>query len=156
MEALPYKRFSARDIAVGFDPHRSLDFPAPRLDLFSDLLKQRRVVSADEIIMLCLRRPENKIRVAVQQVKLAAERPCAFADGFPDRPQPAGVDMGVSDGDGGQCAAFFRQAVIFEQFPPGGGGVCRICFVNIDRIGNGTDDPVGGVMLMIVRPGQRQ
>ena len=80
MKELPDQRFSGTEIAIRFDPHAALQFPA----FFRDFLlyfpeKFRRIVF-DERIELRLRSSENIAGIVFQIADLTGECPCRFAD----------------------------------------------------------------------------
>ena len=123
MEELPDHRFAADQIAVRFHPHSALNLPLARRDGGADLPVQRRIVFLHKRIVLCGGGAENIVGILFHQGKLGTVGPGAFADGLADRPQPAGVDVGMADRVGGHHRR--GGGDIKDLFQNGAGG-CRI------------------------------
>ena len=70
----------------------------------------------DEKIMKRRRGAEHIIRILFQQTDLVGKCTAAFAHGLPDRPQIAGVDMGVSQTNRGHGAGTGGAGKFRSQF----------------------------------------
>ena len=97
VEELADHGFSADEVAVRFNPHSALNFPASGGDGLFDFFVKSRIVLFDECVMLSRGCPEDILRIFFDECDLGAESACALADAFADGPEPAGVDMSVSD-----------------------------------------------------------
>ncbi|OEI67426.1 hypothetical protein Cus16_2856 [Curtobacterium sp. ER1/6] len=87
-------------VGVRLDPHAADGDPAALGHALLDAGPDRRVPVADPGVLLCGRAREGEVGVLVHQVEHVRERPGALADRLADRPEPGGVDVRVSDGDG--------------------------------------------------------
>lgn len=137
MEELAHHGFAADEIAVGFDPHAALNFPFSGEDGFFDLFIQSGIMLFGVSVMLCGGSAEYIIRIFFHECQLGTESPCAFADRFADGPEPAGVDVGMTDAVDGHHGSGRGNIVNLLENGAGGGGVGGIFIV---RIGGFADD----------------
>ncbi len=99
LQELPRHRFAAGHVAVRFDPHAAHRDELSGPDLFPDPAVQLRVVFLDPGELLRRGAGKHEPGVLVHERNDVGERPCALPDGFPDGPQPGGVDVCVAGGN---------------------------------------------------------
>ena len=126
VEELAHDGFSAGEHAVRFDPHSALDFPASGGDGLADFFVETGVVFLDERIVLSRGGSENVFRIFVDQHELRTEGACAFADGFAYGPEPAGVNVRMSDSVCGHDRAGGTEIEKLFENSACGTGVCGI------------------------------
>ena len=97
MQELPDHGFAGNQVAVRFDEHAALNFPTAFFHPLADFFEQFRIILFDLQIKIRLRRPEFVIRIFLHQGELTGKRPRGFPRAFPDRPQPADINMRVPD-----------------------------------------------------------
>ena len=85
-------------------------------------------------IVLRLRRAEHVARILFDHIELVRESAGALADGFADRPQPAGVDMRMADRGHSQRGGERGQPEHLLQRTARLRGVGRIVGVEVDRL----------------------
>ena len=134
MQELADQRFAAGQVAVRFDPHAALNLPAAVGDARFDLLIEGGIMLLHKRIVLRLRRAEHVARILFDHIELVRESAGALADGFADRPQPAGVDMRMADRGHSQRGGERGQPEHLLQRTARLRGVGRIVGVEIDRL----------------------
>ena len=80
------QRFAGRQVGVGLDPHRALDFPPSLGDAPLDCGIKLRVVPLYPLVLLRLTGAEDVVRVALHHAQHGGEGAAAFADRLADRP----------------------------------------------------------------------
>ena len=94
---LAHQRFAGRHVAIGLDPHAADRHELTGCHLLAQPLPQRRVVLLDPRQLHRLRAREAVVRMVVHQPQGGREGAGALPSGFPQGPQPGGVDVGVAD-----------------------------------------------------------
>ena len=126
VEELADHGFSADEVAVRFNPHSALNFPASGGDGLFDFFVKSRIVLFDECVMLSRGCPEDILRIFFDECDLGAESACALADAFADGPEPAGVDVRMSDSVCGHDRAGGTEIKKLFENSACGSGVCGI------------------------------
>ena len=154
-EELSCHGFAGNDIAVGFHPHTALHFPAAFFDPVFDLGIESRIILLDHHVKFRLGCPENVFRVFLHQCDLTGESAPRFPDAFPYRPEPAHVDMSVSDTADIQRAGIRALAEDrFFEVKPCGGDIGGIIVVNIQSLCQCVKDLHG--VIIFLRDDQKQ
>ena len=147
VEELADHGFAGDEVAVGFNPHSAEKFPASGCDRFFDFFVEKRIVILDELIVLRRGGAEHKIRILFDERDLAGEGACAFADGFADGPEPAGVDMRMTDGRRGERGCVCGSVENWLENFACVRGVFRIFIVCVDCAVHGVEQTAGAVIL---------
>ncbi len=95
-QQLAHERLAVRHVQIGLHPHAPHHFPAPFFDTIDDLLVQRRIFLQHPLVVGGGRLRVGVLRVFVHELQGRAERAADDIHGFGPRPQPSGVDVGVS------------------------------------------------------------
>ncbi|CAH0297531.1 hypothetical protein SRABI128_04075 [Microbacterium sp. Bi128] len=98
LEELPCHGLAAGHVGVGFDPHPADGNELAGADLVPDAPEELRIVLLHPRELLGGGARKDEIGILVHQGHDVGERPGALADGFPDRPQPGRIDVGVARG----------------------------------------------------------
>ena len=99
LKKLPGHGLAAGHVGVRFDPHPAHRNELPGADLVQDAPEELRIVLLHPRELLGRGAGEDEVGVFIHQGDDVGERPGAFADGFPDRPQPGRIDVGMSGGN---------------------------------------------------------
>jgi len=111
VQELAHQRLAGCQVAVGFDPHAPLGFPAAFGDPCPDPVKDLRVVLPQKLVELGLGGHEHVIRVLVHQLQDGGKAARRFLAGLVERPEPGHIDMGVAD-CAGQGLGFPAQLAV--------------------------------------------
>ena len=89
MHELTQERFTARNVAIGFNPRRG----DARIDLssanrFGETREQLRLVMLDVTVKRGLTLNEDVVGIALREIQRIREGANAFAAAFRERPQP--------------------------------------------------------------------
>ena len=100
-------------VHVGLDPHAADGMPLAAGNLVADVFEDGRVAAFDPVVLGSLRAGEVIVGVVVHQPDGRGERARTFALRLANRPQPGGVDVGVTDSDdsvrAGPCTKVERR-----------------------------------------------
>ena len=128
---LAHQALATGQVHVGFNPHAAHRHELPRRHPFGDACKQCRVVAFHPVVLHGLRTGEVVLGVVVHQPGGRGKRAGALALRFAQRPQPGGVDVGVTHphhrqrtgpSRGGQCRS--------QKLSGGGGGAGHVTHVH--------------------------
>ena len=140
MDELADQRLARGEVAVGLDPHAALRLPAAGGDGLLHAGEQLGIELFHPGVMLRCRGAEDVSGIALDEVELSGEGTGGLAHRLALRPQPGGVDVGVTDGAHRDVAGVRGLGHHRGQFTPGGGVVRLIAGQHLAALAQGTQD----------------
>ena len=114
---LPHKRLAACQVAVGFHPHRALDFPFAVPDRFLYLFVNLRRFLLEVLIQEGLRGHETVFGVTLHQHEAVGKGALHLLPRLLERPEPRAVNVRMSDTDGHRGILIGCMAEFAVKFP---------------------------------------
>ena len=105
VDYLAYERLARRQVAVGLEPHRSLDLPPSGGDHLLYLAVKLGSVLFDRLVEIGLGGHEPVLGIALHKLDDGREGALRLLPRLPDRPEPGDVDVRVPDADGRRAVA---------------------------------------------------